>query len=59
MKVKSAWLWSELLMVVLLISMVINWYVFPFPDWVVRVIGVVLLLNIAVLIYSWVRYRKG
>lgn len=59
MKVKSAWLWSELLMVVLLISMVINWYVVPFPEWVVRVIGVVLLLNIAVLIYSWVRYRKG
>lgn len=59
MKVKSAWLWSELLMVVLLISMVINWYVVPFPEWVVRGIGVVLLLNIAVLIYSWVRYRKG
>lgn len=58
MKVKSAWLWSELLMVVLLISMAINWYVVPFPEWVVRVIGVVLLLNIAVLIYSWVRYRK-
>lgn len=59
MKVKNVWLWSELLMVVLLISMVINWYVVPFPEWVVRVIGVVLLLNIAVLIYSWVRHRKG
>ncbi len=58
MKAKQGWIISELVMVVLLGVMVVNWYVKPLPDWVVMCIGVLLLVNVFILTYTFVRAQK-
>lgn len=59
MKAKQGWIISELFMVILLGGMMINWYVKPLPDWLIRCMGVLLLVNIFVLVFTYVRSRKG
>lgn len=58
MKAKQGWIISELVMLVLLGVMVVNWYVKPLPDWVVICIGVLLLVNVFILTYTFVRSQK-
>lgn len=58
MKAKRLWIISEWVMVVLLACMAVNWYVKPFPAWLIECIGVLLIVNLAILVYSFIRFRK-
>ena len=58
MKAKRVWIVSELVMVVLIGCLVVNWYVKPLPDWLLECIGVLVLINLVVLVYSFVKIRK-
>lgn len=48
---------SLIIMIILLICMVINRFISPLPDALIRVIGGVMLINLFVLSYSTVKSR--
>ncbi|MBC3798233.1 hypothetical protein [Acetobacterium tundrae] len=48
-----------LIMIIALGLMSINWFILPFPDWTVRIIGTIMLFDITVLVYSLNRYRRN
>ncbi len=48
---------SILVMIISLVFMALNAWVFPMPDWVVRVIGMVMLVDLTVFVFLFVRTR--
>ncbi|MFA6941976.1 MAG: hypothetical protein WCQ54_13520 [Clostridiaceae bacterium] len=52
MKNKKVFMTSLVIMIIALICMGINRFVFPFPDIAIRVTGVIILVDLFVYIYS-------
>jgi len=58
MKNRKLFIGSFSVMTILFLGMVINWFVVPFPDIVVRIIGLLLLINIVILTYNTVKIKN-
>ncbi len=58
MKEKSIFDISMVIMIAAVILMLISFFIIPFPDWAVRVIGVIMLIDIVVLSYSSIRLNR-
>lgn len=58
MKEKSIFDISMVIMIAAVILMLISFFTIPFPDWAVRVIGVIMLIDIVVLSYSSIRLNR-
>ncbi|WP_041668054.1 hypothetical protein [Acetobacterium woodii] len=48
-----------LIMIIVLGLMSINWFILPFSDWAVRIIGTIMLFDLMALVYSSIRYRQN
>lgn len=59
MKRKGLFIVSMIIMIIALGSMAVNWFVVPFPDWIVRSIGIIMLVDIAIVVYSLVSFSKN
>lgn len=46
------------IMILCLGVMVVNWLIMPLPNWGVRSIGLLMLANLPVLVYSRIRFNK-
>lgn len=46
------------IMIIALLSMGINWLTAVMPDWTVRIIGLVIMVDLAVLVYSSARVKQ-
>ncbi len=49
---------TVLVMIILLVFMALNAWVVPMSDWVVRVVGIVMLIDLAVLVFLFVRTNE-
>ncbi len=58
MRNKILFLISMVIMIIALLSMGINWFTPAMPDWTVRIIGFVIMVDLAVLVYSSVRIKQ-
>lgn len=58
MKNKILFLVSMVIMIIALLSMGINWLTAVMPDWTVRIIGLVIMVDLAVLVYSSARVKQ-
>lgn len=58
MKNKNLFLVSMVIMIIALLSMGINWLTAAMTDWTVRIIGLVIMVDLAVLVYSSVRIKQ-
>lgn len=58
MKNRILFLISNVIMIIALLSMGINWLTATMPDWTVRIIGLVIIVDLAVLVYSSVRVKQ-
>lgn len=58
MKNKILFLVSMVIMIIALLSMGINWLTAAMTDWTVRIIGLVIMVDLAVLVYSSVRIKQ-
>ncbi len=54
---KNGVLFLVAIMIIALLSMRINWLIFAMPDWIVRIIGVIIMVNLVVLTYSSIRIK--
>jgi len=59
MKSKALFITSITIMIIALISMAINFCFWSFPDWVVRVIGILTLVDIPILTYASGKQMKS
>ncbi|SHH76313.1 hypothetical protein SAMN02745207_02352 [Clostridium grantii DSM 8605] len=50
---------SITIMIIALVSIAINFYFESFPDWAVRVIGFIMLVNIPIFTYTSVKQMKS
>jgi len=57
MKNRALFLISIVIMIIALVSMGINWLMVAMPDWIVRAIGIVIMVDLVVLVYSSVRIK--
>ena len=57
MKNRVLFLMAVLIMIIALFSMGINWWMVEMPDWIIRVIGIVIMVDLLVLVYSSVRIK--
>jgi hypothetical protein len=55
---KKAYIISSFILIIALICMGINWFVTPFADIVIRIIGVIMLVDIFVLSYNFTKLKK-
>lgn len=58
MKYKVLYWVSLIIMIMALLFMSINWLIVSFPDWAVRMIGLVVLVDISILSYSTIRMKQ-
>lgn len=49
---------SLIVLVITIISLVLWRFAFTFPDWLVRVVGILMLISIFSLVFSTVRLRE-
>lgn len=49
---------TVMVMILCLGLMAINWLILPLSDWVVRSIGLLILVDLPVLVYSRIRFNK-
>lgn len=59
MNIKKMHLVSSVIMIILLIFIGVNLLITRMPDWAVRVIGIVLMFNLALLTYLSVRIMQN
>ncbi|GKX67029.1 hypothetical protein [Inconstantimicrobium mannanitabidum] len=59
MKNRNAFMISLIIMIITIICMVINRFISPLPDVVIRVVGVIMLINLVVLSYSTVKLKSN
>lgn len=57
MKNKNAFMISLIIMIITITCMGINWFISPFPDIAIRVIGSIMFIDLFVLSYSAVRLK--
>jgi len=57
MKNRALYLVAIVIMIIALLCMSINWCWVSLPDWVVRIIGIVILVDVVVLSYSNARIK--
>lgn len=50
---------SLIVLVITIISLVLGRFAFPFPDWLVRFVGILMLISIFSLVFSTVRSREA
>lgn len=58
MKYKNVFRISLIIMIIVLICMGINWFISPFSDTAIRVIGIIMLVDLFVLSYSTVKLKS-
>ncbi|MCD4713109.1 MAG: hypothetical protein K8R73_07505 [Clostridiales bacterium] len=46
------------IMIVALVIMAINSTFFPMNDWVIRIVGMVMMIDLVVLVYSFMRNKR-
>lgn len=46
------------IMILCLGIMVVNWLILPLPDWSVRSIGLLMLVDLPVLVYSRIKFKR-
>ena len=56
---KNRFIVSLIIMIITVLCMGISFFIWPLPDIVVRVIGVIMLIDIAILGYSTVKLRNS
>ncbi|MGB8451119.1 MAG: hypothetical protein WCD89_02200 [Anaerocolumna sp.] len=59
MKNKKAFMVCLLIMIIAIISMGINGFVIPLPDMVIRVTGIVMLIDLSALSYNWMKLKNS
>lgn len=59
MKNKNVFMISLIIMIITTICMGINWFISPFTDIEIRVIGGIMLINLFVFIYSTVKLKSN
>ncbi|MDD2494481.1 MAG: hypothetical protein PHE29_04735 [Tissierellia bacterium] len=50
---------ATVIIIIALLIMGINRLIVAMPDWIVRIIGIVIMVDLAVLVYSSVRNKHG
>lgn len=55
MKTKTVFMVSLIILIATVIIMGINWFILPLPDMVIRVTGIIMLVDIIAFTYSVVR----
>ncbi len=58
MKNRNVFIISVTIMIIMTICMGINWFISPFSDIAIRVIGGIMLINLFVLSYSTVKLKS-
>ncbi len=58
MKIRKLYILCIAIMIAALLCMGFNWIIFPLPDAVIRVTGVIMLMDIFVLSYGTVKLRN-
>jgi hypothetical protein len=58
MKERTLFLVSFRIMIIALLCMSVNWLLVSLPDWTVRMIGIVILVDLVVLTYSTVKLKQ-
>lgn len=48
---------SLIIAVIALLCMSINWFIVPMPDWVVRMVGIVMMVDLVILVYSGIKKK--
>lgn len=49
---------AMMIMIMALVIMAINSTIFPMNDWVVRIVGMVMMIDLVVLVYSFMRNKS-
>lgn len=57
MKNRALFVVTISIMIIALLCLSINWLMFSIPDWAVRIIGIVMMVDLVVLTYSTVRIK--
>ena len=57
MKNRIVFLVAIMIMVSALLSMGISWLIFAMPDWTVRIIGIVIMVDLIILTYLFIRIK--
>ncbi|MDF2671964.1 MAG: hypothetical protein K0R09_229 [Clostridiales bacterium] len=58
MKAKKIFIISLIIMIITVVCMGINWFISPFSDIVIRIIGGIMLIDLFVLSYSTVKLKS-
>jgi hypothetical protein len=58
MNYKKLYLVSLAIMVFALLLMGINGTFYEMNDWVIRIVGIVMMINLVVLVYSFMKYKQ-
>lgn len=58
MKNKAVFTVSLFIMIISIICMIINRFIFPLPDNVIRITGVIILINLVLFSYSAVKLKN-
>lgn len=59
MKIKNVFTISLAIMIILIICIGINWFILPFSDIMVRFLGIIMIINLFVLVYSTVKLKSN
>lgn len=59
MKNKKVFMVSLIIMIIAIICMGINWFISPVPDNVIRLTGLITLIDIFVLTYSTIKLKNN
>lgn len=59
MKNKATFTVSLFIMIISIICMIINRFIFPLPDNVIRITGVIILINLVLFSYSAVKLKNS
>jgi len=58
MKDRTLFLVAFRIMIIALLCMSVNWLLVSLPDWAVRMIGIVIIVDLVVLTYSTVKMKQ-
>lgn len=58
MKSKARFYVSFVIMMIVLILMGIHWLLVPMPDWAIRTVGIVMLIDLVVFTYSSIKMKQ-
>ena len=55
---KASFRIATMIMIIALVIMAVNNMIFPMNDWTVRIIGVVMMIDLVFLVYSFMRNKS-